>query len=196
MGYGLGDLHLPPSVIWLELPPVLLSPNSGKAGRILLRLSKVVPHLGPSSFVRVTCFSSPVFGSLIVVVIGTISSSNQPAFCALSARWYASAAYRSCASREMLKSFPTFSDVCPIGCKQSLASWFSMTAGWKGLAPRPSSELLIDSAPIATPISMLPILIWLAMSCTDFSPEEQKRLTEEPPVVLGKPAASDAARTT
>jgi len=36
--------------------------------------------------------------------------------------------------------------------------------------------------------------IWFAMSWTAFRPEEQKRLTEEAAVVLGKPAASEAAR--
>jgi len=42
---------------------------------------------------------------------------------------------------------------------------------------------------------MLPLLIWLAMSWTAFRPEEQKRLTVEAAVVLGNPAARDAART-
>ena len=36
-------VYVPPSVTWLELPPVLLSPYWGKAGRTLLRDSKVVP---------------------------------------------------------------------------------------------------------------------------------------------------------
>ena len=79
-------LYEPPSVTWLELPPVLRSPYWGKAGRILLRDSKVVPWRGPSSLVKVTSFISPVFGSLTFVLNGTISSSNHPAFCARSAR--------------------------------------------------------------------------------------------------------------
>jgi hypothetical protein len=41
---------------------------------------------------------------------------------------------------------------------------------------------------------MLPAIIWLAMSWTALSPEEQKRLTEDAAVVLGKPAARAAAR--
>jgi hypothetical protein len=53
----------------------------------------------------------------------------------------------------------------------------------------------MDSAPMARPTSMLPVAIWLAMSCVALRPEEQKRLTEEAAVVLGKPAARRAART-
>lgn len=42
---------------------------------------------------------------------------------------------------------------------------------------------------------MLPVLIWFAMSCTALRPDEQKRFTEEAPVVLGNPAARAAVRT-
>ena len=42
---------------------------------------------------------------------------------------------------------------------------------------------------------MLPLEIWLAMSWVALRPEEQNRLTVEAAVVLGKPAASEAART-
>ena len=41
---------------------------------------------------------------------------------------------------------------------------------------------------------MLPVVIWFAMSCTAFRPDEQKRLTQLAAVVLGKPAAREAAR--
>lgn len=37
------EWNSPPSVTWLELPPVLRLPNLGKAGRILPRDSAVVP---------------------------------------------------------------------------------------------------------------------------------------------------------
>lgn len=53
----------------------------------------------------------------------------------------------------------------------------------------------INSAPIAIPHSMCPRLIWFAISWTALRPEEQNRLTEAAAVVLGKPAARDAART-
>jgi len=53
----------------------------------------------------------------------------------------------------------------------------------------------MDSAPRARPISMLPVAIWFAMSCVALRPDEQKRLTEEALVVLGKPAERRAART-
>lgn len=42
---------------------------------------------------------------------------------------------------------------------------------------------------------MLPSLIWFAMSCTAFKPDEQNRFTVEAATVLGKPAARDAARS-
>jgi hypothetical protein len=48
---------------------------------------------------------------------------------------------------------------------------------------------------MAIPMSMLPLEIWFAMSCVALRPEEQKRFTVEAAVVLGKPAASAAART-
>jgi len=53
----------------------------------------------------------------------------------------------------------------------------------------------MDSAPMATPTEMEPWAIWSATSWTALSPDEQKRLTEEAAVVLGKPAARAAART-
>jgi hypothetical protein len=54
--------------------------------------------------------------------------------------------------------------------------------------------MVIDSAPTASPQLMDPAAIWCAMSCTALSPELQKRLHELAAVVLGKPAASEAAR--
>jgi hypothetical protein len=51
------------------------------------------------------------------------------------------------------------------------------------------------SAPMAMPISMLPLVMALAMSAVALRPEEQKRLTELAPAVLGKPAARAAVRS-
>lgn len=48
---------------------------------------------------------------------------------------------------------------------------------------------------MATPQSMLPLLIWFAISCSALRPDEQNRLTDEAPEVLGNPAAKAAART-
>ena len=75
---------------------------------------------------------------------------------------------------------------------QSADSGLLMMASWKGEGGGPPSDM--DSAPMATPTSMLPVAIWAAMSWTAFRPEEQKRLTEEAAEVLGRPAAREAAR--
>jgi len=80
-----------------------------------------------------------------------------------------------------------------MGCMQSAASWFLKISGWKGSIRSPPS--LIDSAPIAIPMSMLPSAIWFAMSCVALSPDEQNLFTEDAPEVLGIPAAREAART-
>jgi hypothetical protein len=108
-------------VTWLALPPVVVGPHCGKATRILPRLSAVVPGRMPSSWVRVTSFHSPL-ASWILVLMGTISSANRPAFWARSARWKLSAAYLSISSRVTPKSRLTFSLVQPMGCMQSEAS--------------------------------------------------------------------------
>ena len=42
---------------------------------------------------------------------------------------------------------------------------------------------------------MLPLEIWFVMSCVALGPEEQNQFMVEAAVVLGKPAASAAART-
>jgi len=47
---------------------------------------------------------------------------------------------------------------------------------------------------MAIPTSIDPLMIWLAISWTAFSPELQKRLTDEAPAVFGRPAAREAAR--
>lgn len=83
-----------PSVIWLALPACVVSPYSAKLGFSLLMPSKVVPQR-ISSLSTVTSFPS------CFTVIGTISSSNQPCFCACSARRYDSTAYSSCRCREI-----------------------------------------------------------------------------------------------
>ncbi len=187
--------HIPPSVTCEELPPVDLSPKSGKAGRILLNPSNVVPHRGPSSFVKVTFFTSPVLGSLTSVTIGTQSRHQtiQP-FAQLPPGDNSPQRIYPASLVVILKSLPTFSDVCPMGCMQSCASWFWKTSGWKGFSRR-SPPMDIISAPMAMPISMLPEAIWFAMSCVALSPEEQNRFTVEAAVVFGKPAASAAARS-
>lgn len=81
-----------------------------------------------------------------------------------------------------------------MGCMQSAASWFSRTEGWKGFIGV-GSLTDISSAPKAIPISMLPLVIWFAMSCVAFNPDEQNRFTVDAAVVVGKPAARAAART-
>lgn len=128
-----------------------------------------------------------------MVVMGTISSSNQPAFWATSARRKLSTAYSSCCRREMLKSLPTFSEVWIMGCLQSAASWLASISGEKTVLSPVAFDML--SPPSAMPMSMLPVVIWLAMSCTALSPDEQNRFTALAPEVCGKPAASMAART-
>lgn len=162
---------------WLALPPVVVGPHWGNAARTLPRPSAVVPGRMPSSLVRVTSFHSPS-GPWILVVMGTISSSNRPAFCARSARWKLSAAYLSISSLVMLKSRLTFSLVQPMGCIQSAASWlWAMTASSKGFSRRsPPWDML--SAPQAMPTSMEPLEMEWAMSAVAFRPEEQKRFTE------------------
>ena len=74
-----------------------------------------------------------------------------------------------------------------MGCMQSLALGSLRISSWKGLARR-SPPAVMDSAPTARPHSMLPMLIWLAMSWTALRPEEQKRLTDEAPAVVEYPA--------
>jgi len=59
---------------------------------------------------------------------------------------------------------------------------------------RRSPPSVMDSAPIATPISIAPVMIWLAISWVALRPELQKRLVEYAAEVTGKPAAREAAR--
>lgn len=173
---------------------MLVGPHCGKAARILPKLSAVVPGRMPSSLVRITSFVSPS-GPKTLVLIGTISSSNRPACWALSALWKLSAAYLSISSRVMLKSCETFSEVQPIGCMQSAASWdWLTTASSKGFS-RASPPMLMLSAPSAMPTSIEPVVMALAISAVAWRPEEQNRFMEEAPAVLGKPAARAAARS-
>lgn len=179
---------------WLALPPVVVGPHWGKATLILPRVSAVVPGRMPSSLVRTTSLTSPS-GPLTLVLMGTISSSKRPSFWAFSARWKLSAAYLSISSLVIPKSRLTFSLVHPMGCMVSAASWLAeVTASSKGLS-RASPPMVMDSAPIAIPTSMLPAEMALAISAVALSPEEQKRLTEEAPETLGMPAAREAARS-
>jgi hypothetical protein len=62
---------------------------------------------------RISSFAIVISLPSLVTVIGTSSSSNQPPFCASSARRYDSTAYSSCRWRVMLKSRATFSEVPP-----------------------------------------------------------------------------------
>lgn len=175
-GHG-PDSHLPPSVTWLALPPVVVGPHWGNATLILARLSAVVPGRIPSSRVRSTSLTSPS-SPLILALIGTISSSNQPSFCAFSARWKLSAAYLSISSLLIPKSLLTFSLVQPIGSMQSAASWlWEVTASSNGLS-RLSPPIDIASAPMAIPTSILPVVMAFAMSAVALRLEEQKRLIE------------------
>lgn len=82
-----------------------------------------------------------------------------------------------------------------MGIMQSAASWVPLIISSTNGRVRRSPPVLMDSAPRARPISMLPVAIWFAMSCVALRPDEQKRLTEEALVVLGKPAERRAART-
>jgi len=132
---------------------------------------------------------------LTLVRMGTISSSNQPAPCALSARWKLSAAYLSISSLEIPKSRLTFSLVHPMGCMQSSDSWLCLVTSPSNGWSRASPPTVIDSAPRAMPISIEPVVIACAISAVALRPEEQKRLTEEAPAVLGKPAERAAARS-
>lgn len=169
-------------------------PHCGNAARILDRPSAVVPGRIPSSLVRVTSTHWPSL-SCTFVVMGTISSSDHPAFCAFSARWKLSAANLSMSSLVTLKSRLTFSLVHPMGCMQSAASWLlATTASSKGLSRR-SPPIDMFSAPQAMPTSMEPEEMAWAMSAVALRPEEQNRLTELAPAVLGKPAARAAARS-
>lgn len=107
--------------------------------------------------------------------MGTISSSNRPAFWAASARRKLSVAYLSISSRVTLKSRLTFSLVQPMGCMQSTDSCdLEVTASSKGFS-RASPPMDMDSAPTARPISMEPLLMAWAMSATALRPDEQKR---------------------
>lgn len=77
---------------------------------------------------------------------------------------------------------------------QSLASSLAfIISSTKGRLNR-SFPSLNDSAPTATPTSIVPVMISLAMCCVAVKPEEQKRAAVETQVVFGKPAANDAAR--
>lgn len=134
--------------------PAWVLPVLENTGLSLERLSLVTPPRMPSSSVTVSSRSSSVFGSTHLVLTGTISALNLPAFWAASARWNDWAAKASCASRETLYSVATFSPdrgratcqsglhgrlgssrrerinalVMPMGRRQSAAAWHSRTS--------------------------------------------------------------------
>ena len=131
---------------------VLPSPHCGNAPLIFPSASFVVPYRIPSSRVTVIVSVLPVAGSCFGTVRGAISVSKTPAiqsksviypesnhfqihFCAASALWKDSAASVSMSSREMLKSFATFSEVQPIGSIVSLAIGFAIISSLIGEAP-------------------------------------------------------------
>ena len=93
-----------PSENWLALPAVMTPP--GTAGRMPRTPSSVVSGRMPSSAETVTSLViiAPVAGSVVamMVVIGTISSSNLPSRCAAAARRWLRTPYSSCASLGML----------------------------------------------------------------------------------------------
>ncbi|KAG9966973.1 hypothetical protein KCU61_g307, partial [Aureobasidium melanogenum] len=59
-----------------------MEPFFAKAGRILPRLSAVTPSLTPSSLLTVISLVSSVLGSVHLTLMGAISSSKSPFFCA------------------------------------------------------------------------------------------------------------------
>ena len=93
-----------PSESWLALPAVTKAP-SPRTGLSLARPSSVVSGRLPSSLASRVSTSrvSPVALSVTVIIalIGTISSSNRPAACAAAVRRWLSRLKASCASREM-----------------------------------------------------------------------------------------------
>uniref|UniRef100_A0A2P2JQA7 Secreted protein n=1 Tax=Rhizophora mucronata TaxID=61149 RepID=A0A2P2JQA7_RHIMU len=73
-----------PSLTWLEFPAVVL-PSFLNTGFSFPRSDNDVLGRTPSSMEIVTGFSSPVFGSTILVFTGMISSLNFPAAIAAAA---------------------------------------------------------------------------------------------------------------
>ena len=94
-----------PSLSGHALPAVTV-PSGSNAGLSCASTSTVVPGRGPSSLVTWVPSAS---------VTGTISGSKWPLSTAATARCCDVAAHSSCASRETLQRFATFSAVTPIG---------------------------------------------------------------------------------
>lgn len=81
-----------------------------------------------------------------------------------------------------------------MGKRQSFASWLAFRMSSSKARLKRSLPSLSDSAPMAIPISIVPVMISFAMCCVAVKPDEQNRAAVEAAVVLGKPAASEAAR--
>mmetsp|Transcript_100081 Transcript_100081/g.261008 ORF Transcript_100081/g.261008 Transcript_100081/m.261008 type:complete len:300 (+) Transcript_100081:206-1105(+) len=159
-----------PSETWLEFPAVVVPPTLN-AGFRLLSPSKVVPARGPSSAFTVTTVSTPDL-SFTLVVTGTISRSNRPAFWAASALLCDSTASMFCLSLEMFHFSATFSEVMPIGTMQAMARSLSAIAfeNFEGSTLVAMLYMLIDSTPPASPTSITPALMLAAMLATACRP--------------------------
>mmetsp|Transcript_104991 Transcript_104991/g.302110 ORF Transcript_104991/g.302110 Transcript_104991/m.302110 type:complete len:337 (-) Transcript_104991:247-1257(-) len=169
-----------PSESWLALPAVV-EPPSLKLAFSLAKDSIVTPSRGPSSFVTVTCLTSPVFLSLMNVVTGTISESNSPFFWAAIALACDSTAMRSCCSRVMPYFSATFSEVMPMGRVQALASStlskFGLSFSRKGVCAVMMLYMDMLSTPPARPTSMVPVRIATAVLAMHCRPLAHCRLT-------------------
>lgn len=137
----------PPSVICDALPPVVLAGcHCGNAGRTLPNVSGVEPVLIPSSSLMRTRSRGLGWPSSDLPLdcqtsMGSISALNAPVARARSAREWERAAKVSMASRVMLNSPATFSDVQPIGWMQS--------------AEGPCCMMTSEKPPLGTPRSGL-----------------------------------------
>ncbi len=93
-----------PSDSWLALPAVM-NWSSPRTGLSLARPSMLVSGRLPSSFssvtVRLEISLVSLFSTAMTVVMGTISASKRPAFCAAAVRCWLISAYSSCFCRLM-----------------------------------------------------------------------------------------------
>mmetsp|Transcript_139129 Transcript_139129/g.196969 ORF Transcript_139129/g.196969 Transcript_139129/m.196969 type:complete len:256 (-) Transcript_139129:533-1300(-) len=116
-----------PSDNWDAFPAVVLPPSLN-AGFIFDNASTVVPGRGPSSLEMTTSFLFPSL-SVCVALIGMISLSNKPSFCAFSAFSWDASANLSWVSLEMLYFSATFSEVMPMLRMHAFAIAFFMMFG-------------------------------------------------------------------
>src|ERR1700687_1748897 len=149
----------------------------------------VVPGRGPPSWVtRVPSGSGT----------GVISRSKNPFFCASTARFCEMTAYSSMASRLTPNCSATFSAVTPMAMYISLTKSGRVLSRKRGLRSSTENPLplvrLTDSTPPATYVLPSPALMaWNAMRM-DCSDEAQKRFTDVPGTVSGRPARAPMHR--